>query len=190
MSKRLAFAPKQISETPGTEKDIFLCHTGADKEWTEDLAARVEAEQYQNRNLRVVFDKWDFSKGANIVLDIEKEIEACRFVGLVISKAMLEAPWPTLERTIAVWSDPSGSKSRVIPLLKENVTLPPSLRVRNWIDFRDPNQFDESFAELIRVLRGEQRPRSRGSLLPTIPEKQLPYEPAPVVVTEFLRCHP
>jgi hypothetical protein len=141
MSKRLAFARKEIQDSPGTEKDLFLCHTGVDKAWTEELAGRVEAERHHNRNLRVVFDKWDFEKGTNIVLDIEREIEACRFVGLVVSKAMLGAPWPTLERTIAVWSDPSGSKGRVIPILKENVTLPPSLRIRNWIDFRDPEHF-------------------------------------------------
>ncbi len=66
-------------------------------------------------------------KGTNIVLDIEREIEACRFVGLVVSKAMLGAPWPTLERTIAVWSDPSGSKGRVIP---EWQALTPMARCR------------------------------------------------------------
>ena len=40
-------------------KDIFLCHTGADKPWVERLAERIEAEPYQNRFLGVVFDKWE-----------------------------------------------------------------------------------------------------------------------------------
>ena len=52
-------------------KDIFLCHTGADKPWVERLAERIEAEPYQTRFLGVVFDKWDFEKGGNIVVDIE-----------------------------------------------------------------------------------------------------------------------
>jgi hypothetical protein len=78
---------------------------------------------------------------------------------------------------------PVGGRGRVIPLLRENVTLPASLRVRNWIDFRDEKRFEEAFAELVRVLRGEQIFRGRGSLLPTVPEVRLPYEPAPVVIT-------
>jgi TIR domain len=164
-------------------RDIFLCHTGADKPWVEMLAERIEGEPYQNRMLGVVFDKWDFEKGSNIVLDIERDIDACRFVGVVVTRPMLAADWPTLERSIAVWSDPSGSRGRVIPLLRENVTLPASLRIRNWIDFRDDGRFEESFAELIRVLRGEQIPRGRGTLLPTIPETKLLYEPAPIIIT-------
>jgi hypothetical protein len=58
-----------------------------------------------------------------------------------------------MERSIAVWSDPSGAKGRVIPLLRGNVTLAASPRIRNWIDFRDDARFEELFAELIRVLR-------------------------------------
>lgn len=113
-------------------KDIFLCHTGVDKPWFEKLAERIEAEPYQNRFLGVVFDKWDFEKGGNIVVDIEREIDVCRFVGVVVTRAMLGAEWPTMERSIAVWSDTAGTRGRVIPLLRENVTLPASLRIRNW----------------------------------------------------------
>src|SRR5712692_2455819 len=164
-------------------KDIFLCHTGTDKPWVERLAEHIEAEPYQNRLLGVVFDKWDFAKGSNIVTDIEREIDASRYVGVVVTRALLDAGWPTLERSIAVWSDPAGTRGRVIPLLRENVTLPASLRVRNRIDFRDEKRFEDALAELVRVLRGEQIPRGKGSLLPTVPEIKLPYEPAPVVIT-------
>jgi hypothetical protein len=164
-------------------KDIFLCHTGANKPWVERLAERIEAEPYQNRFLGVVFDKWDFEKGGNIVVDIEREIDACRFVGVVVTQALLGAEWPTMERSIAVWSDPAGTSGRVIPLLRENVTLPASLRIRNWIDFRDDARFEEAFVELVRGLRGEKIPRGKGSLLPTVPETKLPSDPAPVVIT-------
>src|SRR6185437_5286867 len=164
-------------------KDIFLCHTGADKAWVEGLAERIEAERYQHRTLGVIFDKWDFEKASNIVLDIEHEIDACRYIGIIVTRALLNADWPTMERTIAVWSDPSGSRGKVIPILRENVTLPASLRIRNWIDFRNDERFEESFAELIRYLRGERIPRGRVGLLPTVPEVKLPYDPAPVVIT-------
>ena len=99
------------SQTPQLVKDIFLCHTGADKPWVEALAEKIESVPFDGRFLRVVFDKWDFAFAKNIVLELEREIDACRFIGIVLSKASLSADWPTLERTIAVWSDPSGSKA-------------------------------------------------------------------------------
>jgi TIR domain-containing protein len=78
-------------------KDIFLSHTGVDKPWVEALAERIEAVRYGERYLGVVVDKWDFDKGKNIVLDIDRTIDECRFIGLAVSKAMLQAEWPTLE---------------------------------------------------------------------------------------------
>lgn len=172
-----------LPQTLSVEKDIFLCHTGADKPWVENLAQRIEAEPYRNRNLGVVFDNWDFGKAKNLVTEMESYLDSSRVVGIVVSRAMLSAEWPTLERTIAVWSDPSGARGRVITLLKENVTLPGSLRARNWIDFRDPAKFEDSFAELIRYLRGEPTPRGKGSFQPTVPVASPPYEPAPVLIT-------
>jgi len=107
------------SEKDTVTKDIFLCHTGADKPWVENLASRIEAESYEGRRLSVVYDKWDFRRGLNIVLELENDIDASRFIGIVVTKALLAAEWPTLERSIAVWSDPSGSRGRVIPLLRK-----------------------------------------------------------------------
>jgi hypothetical protein len=162
-------------------KDLFLCHSGVNKDWVEQLAERIEGVPYQDRHLGVVFDKWDFRKGSNVVLEIDEQIDKCRFIGLVISKAMLQGEWPTMERTIAVWSDPSGRAGRVLPLLIENVDLPPSLRIRNWIDFRDPNRYEEAFLELISTIREEPIRRGRGGLQPIIPVTA--YAPAPVVIT-------
>ncbi|MBS1841514.1 MAG: toll/interleukin-1 receptor domain-containing protein [Acidobacteria bacterium] len=176
-----------LSKTPSPVKDLFLCHTGADKPWVEALAEKVESVPFDGRFLRVVFDKWDFTHAKNIVLELEREIDVCRFIGIVLSKASLAADWPTLERTIAVWSDPSGSKGRVIPILIENVAIPPTLRVRRWIDFRDPETFDASFLELIAVLRGENIPRGRGGLLPSLPlAATTPF--APVVITSMVEA--
>jgi len=162
-------------------RDIFLCHTGVDKPWVEYLAERIEMVSYKDRTLGVVFDKWDFIKGKNVVIEIDEHIDNCRFVGLVVSKAMLAAEWPTMERTIAVWSDPSGRQGRVLPLLIENVDLPPSLRMRNWIDFREPDRFEEAFLELIGRLTDKPVRRGRGGL--QIIEPANAYAPAPVVIT-------
>jgi len=162
-------------------RDIFLCHSGTNKPWVENLAERIEAVPYQERHLGVVFDKWDFLKGKNVVTEIDDHIDNCRFIGVVVSKAMLESEWATMERTIAVWSDPSGRKGRVIPLLIENVDMPPSLRIRNWIDFREPDNFEEAFIELINRLTDTPTRRGRGGL--QLIQSVQPYAPTPAVIS-------
>jgi hypothetical protein len=164
-------------------RDIFLCHNGANKPWVEALAEQLETVRYSDRYLGVVFDKWDFGKGKNVVLELERLIDEARFVGIVVSKAMLAAEWPTLERTIAVWSDPSGRKGRVVTLLLENVELPASLRVRNWIDFRDPSKYEDGFAELVAMLTDTPIRRGRGGFTPTLPPTSLGYTASPQVIT-------
>ncbi len=173
----------QLGQASQEEKDIFLCHNGANKPWVEALAEHLETVPYLNRRLGVVFDKWDFDKGKNVVLELERYIDQARFIGIVASKEMLRAEWPTLERTIAVWSDPSGRKGRVVTLLLENVELPPSLRVRNWIDFRDPSKYEEGFVELVALLTDTPRKRGRGGFSPTIPPTNLGYSASPQVIT-------
>jgi hypothetical protein len=165
------------------EKDLFLCHNGANKPWVETLAEQLETVPYLNRRLGVVFDKWDFEKGKNVVLELERYIDKARFIGVVASKAMLQAEWPTLERTIAVWSDPSGRKGRVVTLLLENIDLPPSLRVRNWIDFRDPSKYEDGFVELVSLLTDTPRKRGRGGFAPTVPSTNVGYSASPQVIT-------
>jgi len=177
----------ELRKYVGRGKDLFLSHTGADKPWVEKLAELIEATPFQNRYLGVVYDKWDFAHAKNIVLELEKEIDASRFIGIVISKAALAADWPTLERTIAVWSDPTGNQGRVIPILIENTPLPPTLRVRKWVDFRNPESFEQSFIELISILRGESIPRGRGGLSPSISVSQNPLS-APVVITSAVEA--
>ena len=66
------------------------------------------------------------ASGHALLGQLYEHIDDCRYIGLVVSKAMLESEWATMERTIAVWSDPSGRKGRVIPLLLENVDMPAS----------------------------------------------------------------
>jgi hypothetical protein len=164
-------------------KDVFLSHTGVDKPWVETLAEMLEQVRVGDRYLGVVFDKWDFETGKNIVLEIDRYIDECKFVALIVTKAFLEAEWPTLERTIAVWSDPSGRQGKVLVLLKENVQLPASLRIRSWIDFRDPAKFEDGLLDLIRVLTGQPKRRGRGGLTPNLPSTDLGYVPSPTVVT-------
>ena len=51
--------------------DLFLSHTGLDKDWVRALGERLEQEGIEDRDdsrrIKVFFDEWDINYGANIV---------------------------------------------------------------------------------------------------------------------------
>lgn len=151
-------------------KDIFLCHTGADKPWVEQLASRLEAETIKGRPVEAFFDKWDIDHGENILSRIEEALKSARFIGVVMSPAFTRADWPRLEWQSRVWQDPTGKAASILPILLhthdpetgEAIDIPLPLRMLKWFDFTDPKRFDSEFQELLRRLRGEPPRRGGG----------------------------
>ena len=153
--------------------DVFLCHNGADKDWVRKLAEQIESETFDGssngRTLRVFFDEWDIDIGHNILLRLNKALTASRYVAVVISPEMLEAPWPGLEWTHVVSDDPTNRKGRIVPLflsdyshlIGKQAELPAPFKALNWIDFRRPADFKRSFLKLVRKLRDESPARGR-----------------------------
>lgn len=158
-------------------KDIFLCHTGADKQWVERLATSLEQVLVDGRRLEVFFDKWDIDYGENILTRIEEGLKQTRFLGVVLSPALVRAEWPRLEWQSAVHEDPTGRLGRILPLLvhkfdpetKEAIEIPLPLRLLRYYDFTDPGRFDREFEQLIRRLRGERPERGRPSTVVSPP---------------------
>jgi hypothetical protein len=152
-------------------KDIFLCHTGADKEWVEGLAKRLESESIEGRSVSVWFDKWDIDGGGNILSKIEEGLKQSRFVGVVLSPAMTKADWPTLEWQTQVFEDPVGKRGRILPILRhvfdpitlEPIEIPLPLRILKRYDFTSDRRFDDEFASLVRQLKGLAPERGRQS---------------------------
>lgn len=147
------------------EFDIFLCHNGGDKSWVQNLAESIENETYNDRNLKVFFDDWDVIPGENLVLKLEYAMQRSRYVGVILSKNSINAEWPTMEWTMAVYNDPSGRKGFVIPLWLGNCEIPPSLKIRHVLYCRNDIEFRKSYKKLIAFLKNEKLPR--GKIRPT-----------------------
>ena len=169
-------------------KDVFLCHTGADKDWTRKLGERIEKEEWGGRRLSVFFDEWDIEPGDNILLKLNEGLAKSRFVALVMSPEMVRADWPSLELTAILASDPMNRQGRLIPLLlrdadkdaKARIDIPPVLRPFLYIDFRDPKEFERGFARLVAKVRAEAPPRGTGN-----PARGTPSRSEPAVLATF-----
>ena len=139
--------------------DLFLCHTGADKDWSRWLATALEDHQIGNRPIKVWFDEWDIDYGLNIITKIDEGLRESRYVGLVLSPAMIRAPWPTIEWQSQIMDDPAGKSGRIIPLLlkkfDENgapIELPFILKPLKRFDFTEPKKHQKELNRLVRKL--------------------------------------
>ena len=154
----------------GQVKDVFLCHTGSDKPWVENLGARLEEERIDGRPISVFLDKWDIDFGENILQRIEEGLEESRFVAVVLSPAMVRAEWPRLEWQSQVYDDPAGRKARILPIVlhrydpetEEKLRIPLPLKILKYFDFSDEKHFEDEFQRFLARVRGQ--PPSRGGL--------------------------
>ncbi len=183
-------------------KDLFLCHTGDDKPWTEMLAERLERETVNGRPLEVFLDKWDIDYGENILQRIEEGLRQSRFLAVVLSPAFTRGDWPRSEWQTQVHSDPAGQLARILPLLRhkkdpntgELIDIPLPLRLLRRFDFTTDSVFEPSFADLVRRRRGERplRGRSDGPTLSgrgAVLSSAAPEEHEEVVLSNLLAVH-
>lgn len=149
-----------VDDEQNSRYDIFLCHNHADKTWVRQLAERIESEEYYGRQLKVFFDEWDIKPGDNIVLRLDDAISKSRYVGVVLSREMLEAEWPNMEWTMAVYSDPSGRKGKVIPIWRGGCEIPAALKIRSVLYCRNDVEVEKSYRKLIALLKNQPLPRA------------------------------
>ena len=143
--------------------DFFLFHTLADGFWTKELAERLRGESSGNCNVRLSLTTWKPGWGANALAEIGESFGGHCFVGIVVSRAMLREDWPTATRTIESLKELSLTKGRIVSILKENVTIPPMLRLGEWIDFRNETHFEENLLDLTSFLREDLAPAEERS---------------------------
>lgn len=176
--------------------DVFLCHNGADKDWVRSFAEQIESETFDGtasgRPLRVFFDEWDIDIGQNFIARLNEGLRKARYVAVVLSPEMLEAPWPTFEWTHIVAGDPTNARGRLIPIfvrdyserLKKRAEFPAPFLAVNWIDFRSPKDFRRSYQKFIRKLRDQPpargRPRTAMASVGVVAPIRVPAESAAV----------
>ena len=156
-----------------TIKDAFISYNKADEDWARSLAEMVEREtmdgSVDGRKLTVFFAPWDIEHGGNIVNRLNDGLREARFFVPVLSPEFFGSGWTNLEWTDQVALDPKNSGGRIIPIFwrdltldgQERISLPAPFGVLNRLDFREENDFEPSFRELIRILQG--LPKQRGS---------------------------
>src|SRR6185437_10940380 len=108
----------------------------------------------------VFFDEWNIEAGDDLVRRLDDGLNSASDGLLVWGRSTSESPWVNAEYSALVQRMMSG-KARLIPVLLEDVPLPPILGTHVIADFRycaSESQYRSCLTKLERVLRGERPP--------------------------------
>jgi transcriptional regulator with XRE-family HTH domain len=150
------FPARTLAAIAPFARDIFISHRSTDKAWARSLAQHLRGIDIGGRNCQVWLDEGEISPGQSITGEINRGLETSKFIALALTPDYFksESGWTDAEWQAALFQDPAGRQSRVIPLLvKDCPYIPVLLRHLNMIDFRDSRDFERSLTTLVSILK-------------------------------------
>ena len=154
------------------QKDFFISYTRQDLRWAEWIAWVLEESGYT-----VVIQAWDFQKGGNFVLDMQKATEANRTIA-VLSTLYLEKPFPQAEWAAAFSQDPTSSNRKLLPVRVEDCHPSGLLASIVYVDIfgcKEP----EAQQQILSAVKGERGKPDQKPLFPEQASERVVPEQAP-----------
>jgi TIR domain len=129
--------------------DVLLSHASEDEEWCRRLAERLRRE-----GVRVWFDLWRLRIGDHLLMKLNEGLAQSRQTIAVWTNSYFrdDKQWTKLENFSLQFSDPLAKQRSIIPVLREDTKVPPTLNNLIYIDFRDGVDFEVQFRKLIESL--------------------------------------
>ena len=122
---------------------LFRSHQDAD--FVGELAARlVEADA------RVWVDTWEINVGDSLIDRIQEAIQDAGALLVVLSRASVESEWCRRELNAGLMRELEEKRVVILPVLREDCTIPVFLREKKYADFR--RDFDEGFHDLLAAI--------------------------------------
>lgn len=123
------------------------------RKWVERLANALEPM----REFHVVFDGYELHAGKDLTHFMERGVTSDRVVVVItpeyVRKATARVGGVGYESSVissALFQD--QLTDRFVPVLREGIEIPPFLRTKLYVDFRDDDRFESALAELRSAL--------------------------------------
>lgn len=127
---------------------LFLSYSSKD----DQVAARL-AQNLNTCGVDVWFDAWELRVGDDLHQRIADAIGKSKFVAVVVSGRFDSSKWTRGEVSQALSREKAEARSLVLPLLIEDVPLPPVLANKKFLYFTE-DQYFESLVRLVGLIRG------------------------------------
>lgn len=124
---------------------LFISHSSRDKAIANLIYADL-VELGHNPWL----DQWDIQVGQSIPGEIQKGLEECDYVLVLMSPDSVASTWVSAEWQTIFWDEVNMSKNKVLPLLIKDCEIPTFLKVKKYADFR--TNYDDGLEQIISVL--------------------------------------
>lgn len=123
---------------------IFLSHNSKDKPFVRKLA-----EDLRKNGHYAWIDEAEIKVGDSLIGKIEEGIENTEYLGVVISSNSNTSEWVTREVRTALNQEIHNKKVKVLPILIEDVEMPPFLLDKKYADFRTDDNYDDALHDIL-----------------------------------------
>ena len=137
------------SEDGSVKYDVFLSYASDDRTWCESLATRLRSS-----GLRVWFDKWELRPGDHLMVKLNEGLASSRRMVAVFTSDYFRDTkvWTLMEVFSSHHSDVLSTTRPLIPILRRECNVPPTLKPLKYVDFTADLRFEDSFIELLKAL--------------------------------------
>ncbi|WP_420312453.1 TIR domain-containing protein [Streptomyces sp. YS-B37] len=133
--------------------DAFISYSQTDSAWAEMLHGRLRRFRVQGRPLSLFYAPTTIAAGQSIPRVLSQALEQSHHLIAIVTPAWLASEWCGLEYESSVWLDPGASATRLIPLLLKDAQLPPALARLKYVDFRNPDDFENGLRNTAASIR-------------------------------------
>jgi hypothetical protein len=145
-----------LAEEAGRHPIVFFSYSYNDKPIVLEVA-----EQFRLAGIEVWLDLSEIHFGDNIRERIDRGLDSADFIAFFVSYSSLEKPWTRRELNAIISRQLSGDRgAKVLPILLEDVDIPPVLRDIRFMDLRD-HDVKSKAQEMIDAIRYYYRPFKR-----------------------------
>lgn len=127
---------------------VFISHSFEDEQYVQKIA-----ETLKDQGIDVWYDEWSIGVGDSLVSKIEAGIVDSNVLLIILSKASSKSSWVRAELNAFFNKAMSDRSIRLVPVLLENVEVPPLLRDRVYVDLR--KDFEGGLVTLMQHLQPE-----------------------------------
>jgi hypothetical protein len=124
---------------------VFISHSSKDKQ-----LARWISVDLKNAGHRIWFDEWDIKVGESIPRKIGHGLDACDYAAVILSKHAVDSRWVENEWYTKYWDEIEENKVMILPVLKEDCTIPTLLKTKRYADFR--SDYTQGLEDLMHSL--------------------------------------
>lgn len=135
----------KVEKNKSVTRNIFLCHSSVDKPFVRTVANDLALAGHN-----IWLDEFEIKVGDSIVQKISDATESIEFLALFVSTNSVNSPWVQREWHSVAMRSISKGKINILPIVIEEVELPPLLSDIKYADFK--NSYRDGLDQLLQAL--------------------------------------